>query len=84
MTIEEVQAQLLEAQDTAKQLEAEKQNIIAERDKLAEENASLKTINQKYFLRLTSDKPKEDPQEDTDEKILTSDDIVKQLLGGKK
>lgn len=84
MTIEEVQAQLVEAKDAAKQLEAEKQNILAERDKLAEENASLKSINQKYFLRLTSDKPKEDPQEDTDEKILTSEDIVKELLGGKR
>lgn len=84
MTIEEVQAQLVEAKDAAKQLEAEKQNILAERDKLAEENASLKTINQKYFLRLTSDKPTKDQQEDTDEKILTSEDIVKELLGGKK
>lgn len=84
MTIEEVQAQLVEAQEAAKQLEQEKENIIAERNKLAEENASLKTINQKYFLRLTSDKPQTDKNADNDEKILSSQDIVNELLGGKK
>lgn len=84
MTIEELQAKVLELEGKLKKEVTEKENIkslkeLAETDakKLKEDNERLRDVNMQYFLQITTEP--EDKKEDNQEENTSVEDDVKPL-----
>lgn len=84
MTIEELQAKVLELEGKLKKEVTEKENLkslkeLAETDakKLKEDNERLRDVNMQYFLQITTEP--EDKKEDNEEENTSVEDDVKPL-----
>lgn len=84
MTIEELQAKILELEGKLKKEVTEKENLkslkeLAETDakKLKEDNERLRDVNMQYFLQITTEP--EDKKEDNQEENTSVEDDVKPL-----
>ena len=80
MTIEELQAKVLELEGKLKKEVTEKENLkslkeLAETDakKLKEDNERLRDVNMQYFLQITTEP--EDKKEDKQEQEIVEDDV---------
>lgn len=74
MELEELQSAYLKLQDDYKQAVEEKQSLEEKNKQLEEEKLKLQDTNHELFLRVTS--PQQEPKKESEEKTLTTDDIV--------
>ena len=74
MELEELQNAYLKLQDDFKKQSEEKQLLEEKNKKLEEEKLKLQNTNHELFLRVTS--PQENSDKKSEEKTLSTDDIV--------
>lgn len=91
MTVEELQAKILELEGKLKKEVTEKENLkslkeLAETDakKLKEDNERLRDVNMQYFLQITTEpeekkEDKQEEQESVEDDVKPLDELLKEL-----
>lgn len=84
MTLEELQAKVLELTDKVNDLSTERDKLSQDNEDLKKRNDELGTINQSYFNRLIAEERNsdEDTKDETDESdnVLTCEEFAKSMI----
>ena len=80
MTLEEAQAQIIEQKERITELENERDTLSEKNKNLTEDNERIRTLNQKYFEKLSmqTENP-ENPNKDEEPEVPTCEEFAKTL-----
>lgn len=81
MTLEEAQAQIIELQEKNTELENEKETLSQQNKTLTEDIERVRTLNQKYFEKLSMQtlNPENNNQDDEGEKVVSCEEFAKTI-----
>lgn len=80
MTLEEAQAQIIELKEKNTELENEKESLTQQNKALAEDVERVRTLNQKYFEKLSMQTLSPESQKETkEEEIVSCEEFAKTI-----
>ena len=78
-TVEEAQAHIVELNDQLTELRNERDTLSQNNARLTQENESLRSLNQKYFNKLSAQFQDQEDEKDNEEEVPSCEDFAKTL-----
>ena len=79
MTLEEAQAKIVELTEKVTELENEKSTLSENNKTLSEDLENVRTLNQRYFEKLTAQTLSKEDEEEDEPEVLSCEDFAKTL-----
>ena len=78
-TVEEAQARIIELEEALTERTNERDTLSQNNASLTQENESLRTLNQKYFNKLSAQFQDQEDEKDDEEEVPSCEDFAKTL-----